>query len=108
MINRRFLIASFIFVAVGCARTEVIESPKTVFIPDTAEAPQPEIIWTSRTLQHDFDYLGEIRVRSWTHKGAIERLVEAARKLKADAVIDIRYNPVGFLNSMEAFAIKYK
>ena len=92
----------------GCASTDIVESPKTAFVPENAETPTPEIIWTSRTLTRQFDYLGRVTVRSWTYQGALDRLVDAAKTLKADAIIDIHYEPIGFLNQMQAFAVKFK
>lgn len=92
----------------GCASTEITESPKTAYVPQNAEVGDPKIIWTSRTLTQKFDYLGQIKARSWTYNGALERLVEAGKKLKADAVIDVHYESVGFLTSMHAFAVKFK
>jgi len=92
----------------GCATTEITESPKTAFVPETAEAKAPEVIWTSRTMARPFDYLGKVRVRSWTYGGALDRLVEAGKQLKADAIIDVHYEPIGFLNQMQAFAVKFK
>jgi hypothetical protein len=93
---------------VGCARTEVIESPKTGSASEAAEVKEPAIIWTSRVFTQDFDYLGQIKVRSWTYNGAVERLTSAAKNLRADAVIDIHYDEIGFFTTLEAFAIKYK
>lgn len=93
---------------VGCASTELTESPKTAFVAQTAEAKEPKILWTSRTFSQDYDYLGVIKTRSWTYEGAVERLTRAAREIHADAVIDVHYEPVGFLSSVQAFAIKYK
>ena len=92
----------------SCARTEIIESPKTTFVPDSAPAKEPVVIWTSRTLSKNFDYLGQIKTRSLTYQGALDRLVEAGRQLKADAVTDVHYEAVGFLTTMQAFAIKFK
>ncbi len=92
----------------SCTSTEIIESPKTVYVPETAEVKQPEVIWTSRTLTRHFDYLGIVKVRSFTYDGAIDRLVEGAKELRADAVIDVHFGRVGFLNAMEAFAVKFK
>jgi hypothetical protein len=107
----RFRFVSFLLLltlVAGCSSTEIVESPKTAFIPDTAEAKTPEVIWTSRTLGRSFDYLGRIQVRAWTYDGALQRLVDAGKQLKADAVIDVRYQAVGFLNQMDAFAVKFK
>jgi len=92
----------------ACTSTEIIESPKTAFVPETAVVTQPEIIWTSRTLTRHFDYLGIIKVRSFTYDGALERLVDGAKELRADALIDVHFNRIGFLNAMEAFAVKFK
>lgn len=93
---------------IGCASTEIIESPRTAYVPDSAESKLPNIVWTSRTLTGNFDYLGLVKVRSWTYQGAMERLQDAGKELKADALIDIHYEEVGFLSSMHAFAIKYR
>ncbi len=95
-------------ILVACASTELIESPKTAFVPDVGEAPRPAIQWTSRTLGRQFDYLGVIKVRSWTYDGALERLIEGGQELRADAVVDVHYDTIGFLTTMEAFAVKYK
>lgn len=92
----------------GCASTEIVESPKTVFVPETAEPTQPRIIWSTRTMTQSFDYLGLIKVRSWTYDGALERLVDAGREVRADAVVDVHFEKVGFLNAMQAFAVKFK
>jgi hypothetical protein len=92
----------------GCASTEIIESPKTGYVPETAEAKEPAIIWTSRTLTQHFDYLGQIHSRSWSYNGALERLVDGGRQLKADAIVDVHYEAVGFFSVMHAFAIKFK
>lgn len=92
----------------GCARTEIIESPRTAYVAETEASKDPEVIWTSRNISQEYDYLGQIKVRSWTYNGALSRLVEAGRELKADAVVDVSYLPVGFLTTMDAFAIKYK
>lgn len=93
----------------GCARTEIIESPKTGYVAETSEAPKrPAIVWTSRTLTQNFDYLGVVKSRSWSYDGALERLVDAGQSLRADAIIDVHYEEVGFLTAMQAFAIKYK
>ncbi len=92
----------------GCARTEIVESPRTAFVPETAEIKEPQVIWTSRAFSQPFDYLGQIKVRSWTYDGAVGRMVDAAKQLRADAIIDVHYDKVGFLNTLQAFAIKYK
>ena len=93
---------------VGCATTEIIESPKTAFVAQNTEVPPPKVIWTSRTLKEKFDYLGQIKVRSWTYDGALARLTNAGQEMKADAVIDVHYEAVGFFATMSAFAVKFK
>ena len=92
----------------GCASTTIVESPKTVFVPEGTVTKSPELIWTSRTLAQKFDYLGEVHVQSWSYDGALERLTDAGRQLRADALIDVHYEQVGFLTKLQAFAIKYK
>jgi hypothetical protein len=92
----------------GCARTELVESPKTAFVSDAEEAKEPEIIWTSRSLVRPFDYLGQVRVRAWTYEAALDRLKDGGKQMKADAVIDVHYERVGFLKTMQAFAVKFK
>jgi len=92
----------------ACARTEIIESPKTGYSVKS-DSPKPlQIIWTSRALKGDFSYLGQVKVRSWTYDGAVERLVAGAKSLGADAVVDVHYEVVGFLDTLHGFAIKYK
>lgn len=108
MRNRSLLFGVALLWLAGCASTELIESPKTVFVPDTAESKEPAVIWTSRTLSRHFDYLGLVKVRSWTYDGALGRLVDGGRELKADAVVDVHYEKVGFLTTMQAFAVKFK
>ena len=95
-------------VLVGCASTEVLESPRTTVVSGAAEAKDPEIVWTTRSTDRSFDYLGTVRTRAWTYDGALQRLVEGARQLKADAVVDIHFERVGFFTTMEAFAVKYR
>jgi hypothetical protein len=92
----------------GCARTEIVESPKTAFVSESTEAKRPAIVWTSRTLTKNFDYLGQVKSRSWTYEGALDRLLDAGETLRADAIVDIHFEQIGFLSSMQAFAIKYK
>ncbi len=92
----------------GCASTNLIESPKTVLVPDSEETGVPAIIWTSRTLDKEYDYLGIVKTRSWTYGGGLERLVDGGKELKADAIVDIHYRKVGFLSTFQAFAIKFK
>lgn len=99
------LIALF---SVGCARTDLIESPKTAFVSDAEEAKEPELIWTSRNLNREFDYLGQVKVRAWTYDAALSRLRDGGKQMKADAIIDVHYERVGFLKTMQAFAVKFK
>ena len=95
-------------ILVGCARTEVIESPKTAYAAQTDKPKMPDIIWTSRTLPKGYEYLGRVKTRSWTYEGALSRLIDGARELRADAIVDLHYEQVGFFSTMEAFAIVYK
>lgn len=97
-----------LLVLVSCANTQVIESPRTTVVAESAEVKEPSIVWTSRVFNQDFDYLGQIKVRSWTYDGAVGRLMTAAKDLRADAVIDVHYDEIGFFTTLEAFAIKYK
>lgn len=102
------LLAVPILLSTNCATTNIVESPKTTYVAETAERRDPAIIWTSRTLTQKFDYLGEVTVKSLSYDGALERLSDAGRKLGADALIDVHYQPVGFMTSLQAFAIKFK
>jgi hypothetical protein len=97
-----------ILALVGCSSTEIIESPKTTFVSETGEAKDPAIIWTSRTMSKNFDYLGQVKSRSLSYESALDRLVEGGKKLRADAIIDVHYEQIGFLATMQAFAIKFK
>ncbi len=97
-----------LFLLASCASTELIESPKTTFIPDTQEAVQPVVLWTSRTMGRSYDYLGIVKSRAWSYEGALDRLVEGGKELKADAVMDVHYEKIGFFSTMQAFAIKFK
>ncbi len=92
----------------ACSQTEVIESPRTGYVANIGESKDPTIIWTSRTLDKEFDYLGQVNSRSWTYDGALERLVEGGRELRADAIVDIHFEREGFLKTMRAFAIKFR
>jgi len=92
----------------GCTSTEITESPKTGYAVEVGEAKDPKVLWTSRGLTQSFDYLGQIKVRAWSYEGALEKLKDAGREMRADAVIDISYDRVGFFKTMHAFAIKYK
>lgn len=93
---------------VSCARTEIVESPRTTVVSEAEEVTEPKVIWTSRTLASDFDYLGVVKSRSWSYDGALDRLIDGGKQLKADAIIDVHYEKIGFLSTMQAFAIKYK
>ena len=97
-----------LWVLVSCSSTEILESPKTAFVPSSTEAKPPAVVWSSRTLGQKFEYLGQITVRSWSYDGALERLVDAGQQMRADAVIDVHFERVGFLSSMHAFAVKFK
>ena len=108
LFNLSALTLCFAVLLSGCASTDLIESPKTTFVADTGESKDPVVIWTSRTLTRNFDYLGQISVRSLSYDGALSRLVSGGRQLRADAVIDVHFETVGFMNTMQAFAIKYK
>lgn len=108
LVGAPFTLALCLLLASGCASTELIESPKTAFVAEGGEVKTPEIVWTSRTMSRNFDYLGLVKTRSWTYDGALERLVEGGKELRADAIVDVHYRRIGFLSAMEAFAIKYK
>ncbi|MBY0371564.1 hypothetical protein K2X33_12825 [bacterium] len=97
-----------ILIATGCAQTEIIESPRTGYVPEGGEAKEPSVVWTSRSLSSEFDYLGTVKVRSWTYDGALERLIEGGKELRADAIVDIHFEREGFLKKMQAFAIKFR
>src|SRR4051812_43544124 len=75
----------------GCAQTQIIESPKTAYVADSGTPKDPQLIWSSRSFDQPFDYLGQIKARSWTYDGALERLKDAGRELRADAIIDIHF-----------------
>ncbi|MCX6103524.1 MAG: hypothetical protein NT000_09760 [Proteobacteria bacterium] len=102
------LLFSVLISCFGCASTTLINSPKTTSVSSSEPAKQPEIIWTSRTLTAKFDYLGEVQVKSWSYDGALNRLTEAGKELRADALIDVQYQQIGFLTTFQAFAIKFK
>lgn len=108
--NRRRRIVTLLFSLLFCAcsSTQVIESPKTVFLPDTGEAKTPEVIWTSRNIEKEFDYLGQVSSRSLSYDSALERLVDGGKQLRADAIVDIHYEQIGFMKTMHAFAVKFK
>ena len=92
----------------GCSSTEITQSPQTAYVPTTAVTKEPAVVWTSRTLPQNFDYLGVVRAKSFTYEGALDRLVAGGQELRADAITDVHYERMGFMKVMEAFAIKYK
>lgn len=92
----------------GCSSTTIIESPKTTTVSESEPTKTPELIWTSKTLAAKFDYLGEVKVKSWSYQGALDRLLEGGKSLRADALIDVQYQQVGFLTTFQAFAVKFK
>ena len=108
MISRILTLTVIAFFFASCASTDILESPKTAFVPENSGPEQPDIIWTSRTLGKSYDYLGQVTVKSWTYDGALGRLKSAGKELRADALIDVHYQPVGFMTQMHAFAIKYR
>lgn len=97
-----------IFLISGCARTEIIESPRTAYTPEGVEAKEPSVIWSSRSLTSEFDYLGMVKSRAWTYDGALSKLVDGGREMRADAIVDIHYEREGFFKKMQAFAIKFR
>jgi len=92
----------------GCSSTEIIESPKTAFAADTGVPKTPQVIWTSRAFGQPYEYLGRVHARSLTYDGAMERLISGGKDLRADALIDVHFEQIGFLTDLQAFAIKYK
>lgn len=106
MISALFL--SLALILTGCSSTEVIESPKTAFAVETGVPKTPQVIWTSRAFGQPYEYLGRVHARSLTYDGAMERLVSGGRDLRADALIDVHFEQIGFLTDLQAFAIKYK
>lgn len=102
------LLLGILLAVSACSQTEIIESPRTGYVADTGETKEPSIVWTSRTLTEEFDYLGLVKSRSWSYQGALDRLVEGGKELRADAIVDVHFERVGFLKTMQAFAIKYK
>lgn len=92
----------------SCSSTEIVDSPRTAVVSEAVDPKPPEIVWTSRSLNRGFDYLGLVKSRSLSYDGALQQIVDGATQLRADAVIDIHYEQVGFLAVMEAFAIKYR
>ncbi len=102
------LVLSLLVSILGCSSTTIIESPRTTSVSTSEPTKTPEIIWTSKTLNAKFDYLGEVKVKSWSYNEALERLIEGGKSLKADALIDVQYQQVGFLTTFQSFAIKFK
>ncbi len=109
----KFIFYSLIFASLSailshCASTEILDFPRTTFIPEESSREIPEVIWTSRVLTDPYDYLGTVKSKSLSYQGALERLVDGAKGLKADAIVDVKFQKVGFLNTMQAFAIKFR
>lgn len=104
----RFLLFWVIVYLTGCGSTQIMESPRTTFVSETSPEKEPVVIWTSRSFGKSYEYLGRVRARSLTYEGAMERLVQGGKELRADALIDVHYEPIGFLTDLQAFAIKYK
>jgi hypothetical protein len=102
------LFLSAIILLTGCSSTEIIESPKTAFASETGTPKTPKVIWTSRAFGQPYEYLGRVHARSLTYDGAMERLITGGKELRADALIDVHFEQVGFLTDLQAFAIKYK
>lgn len=92
----------------ACASTEITQSPQTAYVSLTEVPKEPAVIWTSRTIPQNFDYLGIVKVRTFSYEGALERLIEGAKELRADAITDVHYERMGFFKIMEAFAIRFK
>jgi hypothetical protein len=102
-------ICAFLLASIpSCSTLDIVESPKTAYVSESADEKTPEVIWTSRTLTQNFDYLGQIKTRGWSYESALDRLIEGGKQLKADAIIDVHYETIGFLNVLHAFAIKFK
>lgn len=95
-------------VLTSCGSTRIIESPKTAYAPETDSPKTPTVIWTSRAFGQPYEYLGRVQARSLSYDGAMERLISGGKKLRADALIDVHFEQVGFLHDLQAFAIKYK
>lgn len=106
--RRRIVTLLGLLLLSACGSTEIIESPKTAFVAETGEPKRPEVIWTSRRLDRQFDYLGQVKSRSLSYDSALERLVEGGRQLRADALLDVHYEQIGFMKTMHAFAVKFK
>lgn len=97
-----------IFFLTGCGSTQIVESPKTGYVAETGTPKTPAVIWTSRAFGQNYDYLGTVQARSLTYEGAMDRLLDGGKELRADALIDVHFEQVGFLTDLKAFAIKYK
>src|SRR5580692_5163551 len=91
LLGSTLILIPLLMLVSGCATTDIIESPRTTYVSDAAEVHEPKIIWTSRIFTQNYDYLGLLKVRSWTYQGAIDRLVDAAKEVKADAIIDVHF-----------------
>lgn len=100
--------ALFLLCIVGCSSIELIESPKTAFVPDSPLTKEPDVIWTSRAMIQDFDFLGQVKTRSLSYDKSFELLLDGGSELRADALIDIHYEQAGIFSTMQAFAVKYK
>lgn len=105
---RKVFILSLILILTGCGSTVITESPKTTFAAETGVPKTPQVIWTSRAFGQPYEYLGKVHARSLTYDGAMERLISGGKDLRADALIDVHFEQVGFLTDLQAFAIKYK
>lgn len=103
-----FLALSVIHCIIGCSGFEILETPKTAFVSGAKVAQEPEIIWTSRSMIQDFDYLGQVKSRGLSYDVCFAHLLDGGQELKADALIDIHYEQMGIFSTMQAFAVKYK
>lgn len=102
------IVFCLILLLTGCGSTQVTESPKTAFASESGSPKTPQVIWTSRAFGQSYEYLGRVHARSLTYDGAMERLISGGKELRADALIDVHYEQIGFLTDLQAFAIKYK
>ncbi len=102
------LLSLIVLILTGCGSTQVVESPKTGYVAESGTPKIPSVIWTSRAFGQTYDYLGTVQARSLTYEGAMDRLLEGGKELRADALIDVHFEQVGFLSDLKAFAIKYK
>jgi len=101
-------VLAVVLLLTGCGSTQVIESPKTAFAAESGTPKTPQVVWTSRAFGQPYEYLGRVHARSLTYDGAMERLISGGKELRADALIDVHYEQIGFLTDLQAFAIKYK